>query len=116
MAHDYEPPSGRPEDPKRAAAQALYFTHTLTRRSELTTNDERREVLDALTQQHAERAREELYMQSVRRYYAERRQDLRAAWASYHRQQAERLEQTAAVLVAEHRRRAEELVTAEQKG
>jgi hypothetical protein len=80
------------------------------------------EAIDALIESraesngHAERAREELYMQSVRRYHAERRQDLRAAWASYHRQQAERLEQTAAVLVAEHRRRAEELMTDEPKG
>jgi hypothetical protein len=38
----------------------------------------------------AERAREELYMQSVSRYHAERRQDHRAAWVEFHAGQAAR--------------------------
>ncbi len=54
----------------------------------------------------AERAPEELYAESVRRYQERRRKESRAAWASYHLNQAARLEATAAELAAFHRAQA----------
>jgi hypothetical protein len=70
--------------------------------------------LDALIdkrgkQNAAEREREELYAESVRRYYERRRECNRQLWHSYHLGQAERLERTAAELAASHRAKADAL-------
>lgn len=70
--------------------------------------------LDALIDKRAkqggaEREREAMYAESVRRYHARRRERNRAAWREFHISQAERLEQTAASLAAEHRERADAL-------
>ena len=53
-----------------------------------------------------ERAREELWRESVRVYHERREAASREAWAAYHRSAAERIERTAAVIAAEHRARA----------
>ena len=60
-------------------------------------------------QNAAEREREELYAESVRRYYERRRECNRQLWRSYHLDQAERLERTAAQLAASHRAKADVL-------
>ena len=46
--------------------------------------------------------REELWKASVRAYTASRREQMRAAWASYHQDQAERHRRTLEDLVARH--------------
>jgi hypothetical protein len=51
---------------------------------------------------------EELYMESVRRYNARRREKNRLAWQQYHQGQAERLRRTMEPLIAFHEARAEE--------
>jgi hypothetical protein len=70
--------------------------------------------LDALIDKRAkrntaEREREEMYAQSVRRYHALRRKRNRDAWHEFHVSQAERIERIAASLAAEHRSKAEAL-------
>ena len=58
----------------------------------------------------AEREREEMYAESVRRYHARRQERNRELWRAYYLDQAERLERTAAELAADHRARAEQLL------
>jgi hypothetical protein len=57
----------------------------------------------------AEREREAMYAESVRRYYERRREHNRQLWRSYHLDQAKRLERTAAELAASHRAKADTL-------
>jgi hypothetical protein len=45
---------------------------------------------------------EPYYMESVRRYNDRRREEMRAAWASYHEGQAERHRRTLQDLIAHH--------------
>jgi hypothetical protein len=71
--------------------------------------------LDALIdkgakQGEAEKEREAMYAESVRRYHARRRKRNRVAWHKFHVSQAERIERTAASLAAEHRSKAEALL------
>ncbi len=49
------------------------------------------------------------YTESVRRYRAQRRRELRAAWCEYHQLQAERHRSILEALIEHHERRAEEL-------
>ena len=63
----------------------------------------------AKQQGDAERKREAMYDESVRRYYERRRECNRQLWRSYHLDQAERLERTAAELAASHRAKADAL-------
>jgi hypothetical protein len=70
--------------------------------------------LDALidkraTQGEAEREREAMYAERVRRYYERRRECNRQLWRTYHLDQAERLERTATELAASHRVKADAL-------
>jgi hypothetical protein len=58
----------------------------------------------------AEREREAMYAESVRRYHARRQKRNREAWHEFHVSQAQRIERTAASLVAEHRSKAEALL------
>lgn len=67
-------------------------------------------------QRDAEREREAMYAESVRRYHARRRERNRELWRSYHLGQAQRLEQTAAELAASHRAKAEVLGEEETSG
>ena len=52
---------------------------------------------------------EELWKASVRRYTARRREELRAAWTSYHEGQAERHRRTLQDLIAHHEEQAAKL-------
>ncbi len=54
--------------------------------------------------------REPSYAASVRRYHSRRREEIAAAWCSYHQEQAARLERTAARLAASHRDAARKLM------
>ena len=70
--------------------------------------------LDALIdkrakQNAAEREREEMYAESVRRYHDLRCKRNREAWHEFHVSQAERIERTAAELAASHRLKAKTL-------
>jgi hypothetical protein len=74
--------------------------------------------LDALVhkrakQNAAQRKREAMYADSVRRYHARRRKRNREAWHEFHVSQAECIERTAASLAAEHRSKAEALAEGE---
>lgn len=60
-------------------------------------------------QNAADREREELYAESVRRYHERRRERNRQLWRTYHLDRAECLERTAASLAAGHRAKAEAL-------
>jgi hypothetical protein len=51
----------------------------------------------------------EVWQESVRRYHARRRDQMRAAWREYHQGQADRLRRTVGPLIAFHEERAEEL-------
>jgi hypothetical protein len=53
------------------------------------------------------------YMESVRRYNARRREEMRAAWASYHEGQAERHRRTLQDLIAHHETQAAKLCEGE---
>jgi hypothetical protein len=53
--------------------------------------------------------REELWKESVRRYNALRREEMRAAWHEYHQGQAARLRATLEVLIARHEEQAARL-------
>ena len=57
--------------------------------------------------------REELWKQSVRRYNARRREEMRAAWTSYHEGQAERHRRTLQDLIAHHEAQAAKLCEGE---
>jgi hypothetical protein len=61
----------------------------------------------------AERAREELWAESVRRHDASRREELRALWHEYHTAAAERHRGNLEALVAHHEERAQRYL---QKG
>jgi len=50
------------------------------------------------------------YMESVRRYDARRRAEMRAAWCEYHQGQAERLRCLVEPLIAFHKERAAKLM------
>ena len=52
-------------------------------------------------------AKEALWQQSVRRYNARRREEIRAAWRSHHEGQAARLRATLESLIATHEEQAE---------
>jgi hypothetical protein len=70
--------------------------------------------LDALIdrrakQNAAEREREAMYADSVRRYHQRRREHNRRLWRTYHLERAECLERTAAELAASHRVKAKAL-------
>ena len=51
--------------------------------------------------------REELWKESVRRYTARRREEMRAAWREYHQGQAARLRTALEALIARHEEQAE---------
>ena len=57
--------------------------------------------------------REELWKASVRRYNARRREEMRAAWTSYHEGQAERHRRTLQDLIAHHEMQAAKLCKGE---
>ncbi len=57
----------------------------------------------------AERRREELWAESVRRYNLKVSADRRLAWAEHHRQQAVRLRRTLEDLIAHHQAQAAQL-------
>jgi hypothetical protein len=50
---------------------------------------------------------EPFYMESVRRYNAHRREEMRAAWCEHHQGQAARLRAVLAALIARHEEQAE---------
>ena len=56
---------------------------------------------------------EEIWRESVRRYTARRREEMRAAWASYHEGQAERHRRTLQDLIAHHETQAAKLCEGE---
>jgi hypothetical protein len=60
--------------------------------------------------------REELWKASVRAYTARRREEMRAAWASYHEGQAERHRRTLQDLIAHHETQAAKLCEGEGVG
>jgi hypothetical protein len=71
--------------------------------------------LDAMIQRRARKGdvdpdeREELWKASVRRYNARRREEMRAAWASYHAEQAARHRRTLEDLIDRHETQAAKL-------
>jgi hypothetical protein len=60
--------------------------------------------------------REELWKESVRRYNARRREEMRAAWCEYHQGQAARHRAVLEVLIARHEEQAAKLMEDESKG
>lgn len=77
---------------------------------------ERAEVeLDAFIERRSRKGdvdpdeREELWKESVRRYTARRREEMRAAWCEHHQGQAARLRTTLEALIARHEAEAERL-------
>ena len=75
--------------------------------------------LDAMIQRRARKGdvdpdeREELWKESVRAYTARRREELRAAWTSYHEGQAGRHRRTLQDLIAHHEAQAAKLCEGE---
>jgi hypothetical protein len=75
--------------------------------------------LDVLIERRARKGeadpdeREELWKASVRAYTACRREDMRAAWTSYHEGQAERHRRTLQDLIAHHEMQAAKLCKGE---
>jgi hypothetical protein len=75
--------------------------------------------LDAMIQRRVRKGemdldeREELWKASVRRYNARRREEMRAAWASYHEGQAERHRRTLKDLITHHEAQAAKLCEGE---
>jgi hypothetical protein len=70
--------------------------------------------LHRLIERHSSRKmdsyeREELWQKSVRAYTARRREEMRAAWASYHAGQAARHRRTLEALIAHHEAQAARL-------
>jgi hypothetical protein len=74
--------------------------------------------LDAMIQRGARKGdldpdeREELWKASVRAYTARRREEMRAAWTSYHEGQAERHRATLQALIEHHEEQAAKLMEA----
>jgi hypothetical protein len=60
--------------------------------------------------------REESWKASVRAYTARKREEMRAAWASYHVGQAERHRRTLEDLIARHEEKARRLLADEDRG
>jgi hypothetical protein len=83
------------------------IAHDVAREAELdrliTKRHERR------VSEEGERAAEELWRDSVRRYNARQDAENREAWAEYHASQAERLRRTMEPLIAFHEARAQKL-------
>ena len=77
-------------------------------KSELTAFIEKRDKHRRQTE--AERATEEAWAESQRRYNARMREENRLAWREYHQGQAERLRRTVGPLIAFHEKRAAELL------
>jgi hypothetical protein len=75
--------------------------------------------LDAMIERRARKGdvdpdeREELWKVSVRAYTARRREEMRAAWTSYHEGQAERHRRTLQDLIAHHESQAAKLCEGE---
>jgi hypothetical protein len=75
--------------------------------------------LDAMIQRRARKEdvdpdeREEIWKASVRAYTARKREEMRAAWASYHEGQAERHRRTLQDLIAPHETQAAKLCEGE---
>jgi hypothetical protein len=75
--------------------------------------------LDAMIQRRARKEdvdpdeREEIWKASVRAYTARKREEMRAAWASYHEGQAERHRRTLQDLIAHHETQAAKLCEGE---
>jgi hypothetical protein len=75
--------------------------------------------LDAMIQRRARKEdvdpdeREEIWKASVRAYTARKREEMRAAWASYHEGQAERHCRTLQDLIAHHETQAAKLCEGE---
>jgi hypothetical protein len=67
--------------------------------------------LDAMIERRSRRKdpdeEHELWKESVRRYTARRREEIRAAWCEHHQGQAERLRATLEALIARHEEQAE---------
>jgi hypothetical protein len=57
---------------------------------------------DRRASEEGERAAEEMWAASVRRYNEQQRQQHRAAWCEYHREAAERARRTLEALIREH--------------
>ena len=76
--------------------------------------------LDAMIQRRSRMVdpdeREELWKESVRAYTARRREEMRAAWTSYHEGQAERHRRTLQDLIAHHEAQAAKLFEGEGVG
>jgi hypothetical protein len=78
--------------------------------------------LDAMIQRRARKGemdpdeREELWKASVRRYYAGKREEMRAAWTAFHEGQAERHRRTLESLIAHHETQAAKLCEGEGVG
>jgi hypothetical protein len=60
--------------------------------------------------------REELWKESVRRYTARRRDEMRAAWCEYHQGQAERHRVVLEALIARHEEQAAKLMEVQPEG
>jgi hypothetical protein len=60
--------------------------------------------------------REELWQSSVRAYTARRREEMKAAWASYHAGQAARHRRTLGDLIAHHEEQAAKLMAVQTEG
>ena len=58
----------------------------------------------------------ELWKESVRRYHARRRGEMRAAWCEHHHEQAARLRAVLESLIASHEEEAAKLMDIEPKG
>ena len=58
----------------------------------------------------ADEEREELYMESVRRFNERRQRENRLAWCEYHREAAERTRRTLEALIRDHEDEAEKLL------
>ena len=72
--------------------------------------DQLDDLVDKRAKQNAaEREREAMYAESVRRYHARRQERNRAEWREFHLGQASSIERTAAELAASHRSKAEAL-------
>jgi hypothetical protein len=78
--------------------------------------------LDAMIQRTARKGdvdpdeREELWKESVRAYTVRRREEMRAAWTSYHEGQAEHHRATLQALIEHHESEAARLMEVEPKG
>jgi hypothetical protein len=57
--------------------------------------------------------REDLWVESVRRFNEQQRRQIRAEWCEYHRAAAERARRTLAALIAHHEDEAEKLLEPE---